>query len=48
MTVPITIAMVVTTDTGRDALLWINGILGVRIIWMTKVCDHRDSTNQPA
>ena len=48
MTVPTMIAMVVTTNTGRDALLWINGTLGVRIMCMTKVCDHRDSTNQPA
>ena len=28
----IVIAMVVMTNTGRDALLWINGTLGVRII----------------
>jgi len=33
---------------GNDARLWIKGSLGVRIIWMTRVWLHMDSTNQPA
>ena len=33
---------------GRDARLWMKGILGVRSMWMTNVCVHIDSTNQPA
>ena len=34
--------------TGADARLWINGSFGVRIIWITNVWLHIDSTNQPA
>jgi len=38
----------VSRVSGADARLWINGSFGVRIMWITSVCDHIDSTNQPA
>ena len=33
---------------GREARLWRKGIFGVRSMWITNVCVHIDSTNQPA
>ena len=38
----------VKSVSGADARLWMNGILGVLIIWITSVWLHIDSTNQPA
>ena len=32
---------------GQLALLWMNGILFVRMTWMIRVCVINDSTNQP-
>ena len=46
--VPTAIDAVVRRTTGSDARLWIKGIFGVRIIWITSVCDHKLSTNHPA
>lgn len=38
----------VTSVSGAEARLWIKGSLGVRIMWMTSVWLHMDSTNHPA
>lgn len=48
MTVRIVIPVIVRNVTGADARLWINGSFGVRIMWITNVWLHIDSTNQPA
>ena len=38
---------IVSSITGRDARLWMNGSFLVRIMCMTSVCVHMDSMNQP-
>ena len=38
----------VSNVTGAEARLWINGSFGVRIMWITSVWLHMDSTNHPA
>ena len=48
MIVRIVIPVMVSRVSGAEALLWIKGSLGVRIMWMTRVWLHMDSTNQPA
>jgi hypothetical protein len=48
MIVRAAIPVKVSTVSGKDARLCMKGIFGVRIIWITSVCVHIDSTNQPA
>ena len=48
MRVSDTIPASVRSVTGAEAWLWRNGSRGVRIMWITRVWLHMDSTNQPA
>ena len=48
MIVSTVIPVMVSSVSGAEALLWIKGSLGVRIMWITRVWLHMDSTNQPA
>ena len=47
MIVPVAMPSVVRRASCHEAWLWMKGIFGVRIMWMTNVCDQSDSTNQP-
>src|ERR1700722_16468297 len=38
----------VNSTTGATAVLWMNGIFSVRIVWTINVCVSSPSTNQPA
>ena len=46
--VPTAIPSIVIAISCHEAWLWMKGILGVLIMWITSVCDQMDSTNQPA
>ena len=48
MMVSTAMPVIVSSVTGAEARLWIKGSLGVRIMWMTSVWLHIDSTKQPA
>ena len=48
MTVSTAMPVKVSNVTGAEARLWINGSFGVRIMWITSVWLHMDSTNHPA
>src|ERR1700722_3980152 len=37
----------VNSTTGATAVLWMNGIFSVRIVWTINVCVSSPSTNQP-
>src|SRR5260370_40342279 len=45
--IPIAMTAAVTTSSGGEAVLWMNGILCVRIMCTISVCDSRLSMNQP-
>src|SRR5258708_38368314 len=45
--IPIAMTAAVTSSTGGEAVLWMNGILCVRIMCTISVCDSRLSMNQP-
>jgi len=48
ITVKTAMPVIVSNATGIDARLWKKGIFGVRIMWITRVWLHIDSTNHPA
>ena len=44
---PIAITVAVLTSTIGVAVLWMKGILSVRIMWTISVCVSSPTTNQP-